>query len=160
MIRKITSAVLISALFLSSGCLTLRKKFVRKKKSETEPVAYVDFKEYPDAPSKEIYHNYYIFAQGWLGDLYQALTDTGNRKKQKQAIDETLMNVEQMISYFNEDGKTKTAGIYEELLEVKKQISAPVLNELEVDYLARKVEQLKRRIIRELDWRVVSEWVH
>jgi len=157
--QKITFSLLIMMLFLSSGCLTLRKKFVRKKKSEKEPVSYVDFKEYPDVPSKKIYHNYYVFAQGWLEDLYHALTKTGNRKKQQQAVNEAIMNVEQMITYFNEEGKEKTSGLYQELLEMQKQVSSPVLNQLEENHLAKKVERLKRRIIRELDWRVVSAWV-
>jgi len=157
--RRITPILLVAAIFFSSGCLALRKKFIRKKKSEREPVAYVDYKEYPDAPSPEIYHNYYIFAQGWLEDLYQALTETGNRKKQKQAISEAMMNVEQMISYFNDEGKEQTSPLYQEMLLVQKQLLSPVLNELHQLHLARKVENLKRRIIRELDWRVTSQWV-
>jgi hypothetical protein len=158
--RRAITIFLILNLLVLSGCHTLRRKFIRQKEHKKDHIVYVDFKEYPDAPSQESYRLYYIFADGWLDELIKSLNYTGNRKKQKHAISEVITNVEQMLSFFNEEGKKETMYLYRELLEVKDQIFSPQLDEIKKNKLAREVERLKREFRRKFSWRNVSLWVN
>ncbi len=156
---KILNLIILLAILVDlSGCYTLRKKFIRKKKKE-EPIVYVNFKEYPQVPTKEVYLDYYLFVQGWLEELYDALTITYNRKKQKQAIEEAIANTQQMIFFFNEEGKKQASSFYSELLEIKKLINTPTLNPIQKQRLAERVEKLMRLFPRIFCWSKASMWL-
>lgn len=158
--KKLIVIFLVINIFTFSGCYTLRKKFVRKKKHKKEPVVYVDFKEYPQVPSKEMYQNYYIFAQGWLDELIKSLGYSGNKKKQKQAISEALTNIEQLLGFLNQEGKNKLLPLYRELEEIKDRLYSYPLNEIEKDNLVKRLEYLQREFKREFSWENVSGWVN
>jgi hypothetical protein len=157
--RKVIIVFLISNLLVFGGCLTLRKKFIRKKKPKLEPTVYVDFKQYPEYPSQEVYQLYYVFAQGWLDELIKALNYTGNRKKQKQAITEVINNVEQMLGFFDEEGKKETEHLYQELIEVKDKLYSIQLNKIIQNQLLKKVERIKREFPEKFSWKNVSPWI-
>ena len=67
MLRRLVCLGLILSVMCTSGCYSIRKKFVRKKKHEKDIPVYVDFKDYPASPSKEAYCDYHLFLRGWLG---------------------------------------------------------------------------------------------
>lgn len=158
--KKLVFILLVINIFTFSGCYTLRKKFIRKKKPKKEPIVYVDFKEYPDVPSKEVYQNYYIFAEGWLDELIKSLRYTGNQKKQKQAITEALTNIEQLLNFFNKEGESKLLPIYTELLKIKDRLFSVTLSDMEENSLIKRIEYLKREFKREFSWKNASQWVN
>ena len=84
-------------IFVNSGCHSIRKKFIRKKKSKEEVPVYIDFKDYPEIPSREAYIDYYLFVEGWLEELVGALKKGFSYKRQKRSIDEAIMNFEQIF---------------------------------------------------------------
>ena len=150
--------LMINILFIN-GCYTVRKKFVRESKYQKDTTVYVDFKDYPEALSRDAYLDYYLFIQGWLDELIQALARGGNRKKQKQAINEVIINFEQVRYFFNEEGKEKTSPLYGEFLEVREKIHDPYLDDTERGNLIRKVESTKREFERVLRWSNASLWM-
>ncbi|MCD6583776.1 MAG: hypothetical protein J7K71_03730 [Candidatus Omnitrophica bacterium] len=155
---RVVTLLIVSLLF-GQGCYTLRKKFIRKKKQQEEPTVYINFKEYPQKPTKEVYQDYYLFVEGWLDELIQSLEEGGNRKKQKQAIKEAIVNFKQILYFLNEEGRKQVGYLYQELLKIEKQLTSPYFNETKASQIARKVEYIKREFSRKLRWSQVSLWM-
>ena len=139
---RIIIFLVIFSLFIN-GCYSLRKKFVRKKQYKEEPV-YIDFKNYPDVPSKDLYYNYYLLVIGWIDDLKDSLLGVENSKRQKRAIDEAIRNLEQCMAFLNQDGKEKIYPLYKELLDIKKDIYSGYDN-LKKNFILSKIDNFKKR---------------
>lgn len=158
--KKLFVAFLIFSLAFNSGCHALRKKFVRKKRSQKELPVYVDFKEYPERPSGDAYMDYYLFVRGWLDELLAALKKGISYKRQRRAISEAIMNTEQIISFFNIEGKEEIYPIYEDLLSLRQQIEkTPNMGEPRRNSLIRKIEQLKRRFEKGFNYSDAEQWM-
>jgi len=159
--RKIPTFLLIALLILPGGCHSLRKKFTRKKKYEKEPPVYIDFKDYPSSPSREDYINYYLFVRGWLDDFKETLHKGISHKRAKRAVNEAIMNFQQIISFFNEEGKEEAYPLYEELLDIKKQVERiPNMSVTKRNSVARKVENLKRRFEQKFSYTDAKKWMN
>jgi len=159
-VRKILVFSLIMMLGLTSGCRSLRKKFTRKKKKAKEVAVYVDFKDYPDKPSREAYINYYLFVRGWLDDLIEALKKGTSYKRQRRAINEVIMNLEQIITFYSTEGKDAVYPIYEKLQDLRKEmVRSPNMSESKRNSVIRKIEQLKRRFEKDFNYRDAEEWM-
>jgi len=159
--RKISVFLLICLLVLPCGCSSLRKKFTRKKKHEKELPVYIDFKDYPSGPSREDYINYYLFVRGWLDDLEDTLYKGISYKRAKRAVNEAIMNFQQIISFFNTEGKDQVYPLYEELQDIKEQVeSVPNMSETKRNSIARKVESLKRRFEQSCSYSDAEKWMN
>lgn len=131
---------------------------MRKKKVIKKTPVYVDFKTYSEPESQKLYQDYYLFACGWLEELIKSLTFTGNEKKQKQAIEEALMNIEQMMVFLNKEEKERLSLIYEELLKIKEKIYSSFLSNVEKELLVKKIEKVLRQLHSQFSWSKVSIW--
>jgi hypothetical protein len=144
--KKLITFLLIALIISTSGCYTLRKKFTRQKKYQKEQPVYVAFKDYPNKPTKEAYIDYYLYVRGWLDDLVDALQKGTSLKREKRAVDEAIMNMEQIIGFFNQDGKEKIYPLYEDLAGFKKEVDRnPNMNDIGRDALIRGIEHFKRQ---------------
>ena len=158
--KKSLIIFLIAILSLTSGCHSLRKKFIRKKKYEKEIPVYVDFKDYPDKPSRESYINYYLFVRGWLDDLTGALKKGISYKRQRRAINEAIMNLEQIIAFYDSEGKDEVYPIYEKLQYFRDEITkSPNMSEIKRNLLIRKIEQLKRNFEKNFNYTDAEKWM-
>jgi len=159
--KKLITFVLITILFC--GCYTLRKKFMRKKKSQEEEPVYVDFKDYPKASSKQLYNDYYLYVKAWLDDLIESLSlvdesNISNYKREKRAIEEALRNLEQIMYIFNQEGKNNLRPLYEELLSLKEKIS-PDTSDVERSRILIRVELLKMKFDNNFKYSKASQWI-
>jgi predicted RND superfamily exporter protein len=151
---------LIFIILSTCGCYNIRKKFVRKKKYQQETPVYVAFKDYPTKPSREAYVDYYLFVKGWLEDLAEALRKGSSFKREKRAINEAIMNLEQIISFYNEEGKNKIYPLYEELLAIKKKIEgSPNMNEVRRGAIIGEIEHVKRKFEAEFNYTDAEKWM-
>ena len=158
MMRRVLTLYLIGLMFFASGCHSIRKKFIRKKKTKKQAPVYIDFKEYPERPSREAYINYYLFVRGWLDELAGALQKGISHKRQKRAIKEAIMNFEQILYFFNKEGKDKIYPSYEELLKMQKEvIKFPNMSQTRRNLLIRKIERFKRNFERNFNYRDAEE---
>ncbi|MCF7908725.1 MAG: hypothetical protein K9L86_07650 [Candidatus Omnitrophica bacterium] len=158
--KRLFTYLLITLLVFNSGCHALRKKFIRKKKIEKEQAVYVDFKEYPTKPSRDAYIDYYIFVRGWLDELSAALKKGISYKRQRRAISEAIMNVEQIISFFNTEGKEEIYPIYDDLLYIRQQVEkAPNMSEVRRNSLIRRIEHLKRIFEKDFNYSDAEQWM-
>ena len=160
MMKRFIYFFLLDVLLMGTGCGSVRKKFIREKKRRKESVVYVDFKEYSNVPPKESYSEYYLFAQGWLDEVLQALLITGNRKKQKQALREALTNIEQMSFFLDEEGKESLSSLHRELVDIQKKIAVSSMDKVKRDRVASKLEYIKRDFKRKFSTRNASQWMN
>lgn len=163
MIRKISVLliVIIGIIYLQ-GCYSLRKKFVRKKKTnrEQELPVYLDFKTYPSRPSSDAYRDYFLFVKGWLDELMDTIKLEGSKKREKRAINEAIKNFEQMLYFFSEDKKKEFVPLYNDFLAIKTDIyNNPNLKEWDRIRLVRKIEKLKIDLERNMRYSVVRQWM-
>jgi len=157
--KKHILVILILAVFLSSGCYSFRKKFVRSKKESKESPVFVNFKEYPTNPSRERYSEYYLFIRGWLDDLTTALSREGSFKRQKRAVNEAIMNMEQIMSFFTVEGQQVLYPIYDELRQFREElIKNPSMSELRRNSYIKKIEQIKRSFEADFNFSSVGRW--
>ncbi len=158
--KKLLVVFLIAMLSVTSGCHSLRKKFTRKKKNTKELPVYVDFKDYPTKPLREDYINYYLFVRGWLDDLVEALKKGISYKRQRRAINEAIMNLEQIITFYNTEGKDAVYSIYEELQGFKEEmVKSPNMSETKRSFLIRKLQRLKRQFERDFNYTDAEKWM-
>ncbi len=137
----------------------LREKFVRDRSREEAP-AYVAFREYPDKPTREVYVDYYLYTRGWLAELVKALRKGISYKRQRYAISEVLMKLEQIISFFNQDGKDAIASLHESLQEIQAEIKRiPNLSQTRRNYIIRQIERIKRELGSDYTYSKAKEWL-
>jgi len=159
--KRVLVLLLITMVCVTSGCHNLRKKFIRKKKQKKEIAVYVDFKDYPEKPSREAYINYYLFVRGWIDDLAEALKQGVSYKRQRRAINEAIMNLEQIITFYSTEGKDAVYPIYEGLQDLRAEmVKSPNMSEAKSNLFVRKVEQLKRRFEKDFNYSDVEKWMN
>lgn len=161
MVRKILAfSLILTTLSALCGCSSFRKKFIRKKKQQKEIPVYVDFKDYPPKPSRQAYINYYLFVRGWLDDLTETLERGISYKRQRRAINEAIMNLEQMISFYSAEGKDKIYPLYEELVRIRQDIkNSPNMSQIRKNSLIRKIKNFKRRFEKDFNYTDAQEWM-
>ena len=158
--RKLLIFLLVVILSLVSGCHSLRKKFIREKRHKKEALVYVNFKDYPAKPSRGAYINYYLFVRGWLDDLTEALRKGISNKRQRRAINEVIVNLEQIITFYDTEGKDTIYPLYEELQGFREALKkSPNMSELKRYFFIRKIERFKRRFEKDFNYIDAEKWM-
>ncbi|MFA5271241.1 MAG: hypothetical protein WC412_02740 [Candidatus Omnitrophota bacterium] len=163
--KKLFILLLIGIIFSTSGCYTIRKKFIRKKTAQQEEPVYVNFKDYPNKPSREAYVDYFIFVKGWLDDLSESLQiERLNRgysnKRERRAINEAVMNLEQIIAFFNQEGKEKIYPLYKDLVKIRDKMEKdPGMSAIERSRILQKIEHFRREFEGEFNYRQAEKWM-
>jgi hypothetical protein len=150
----------VGIIFSTSGCYNLRKKFVRKKKYQKEEPVYINFKDYPQKPTREAYIDYFLFVKGWLDELQESLDRGYSIKREKRAINNAIMNLEQIMSFYNDQGKEKAYPLYRDLVAVKNTIEKnPNKNKIERDYLNQRIDHFRRKFEAEFNYTEAGKWM-
>ncbi len=146
------------SLLILGGCYSVRKKFIRKKKSNTPPKVYVDFKEYPRILPSELYEDYYLFVNAWIDEMIEGLKGSFSYKRERHAWEEAVKNMKGMMDILDNEGKDKLTPLYEELLGLGKEISLGLVD-TEKNYLLQKIESLRIRFEKNFMYSKVSQWI-
>ncbi len=157
--RKIVNLLLIFVIASGfSGCYSLRKKFTRKRAKETPPPLYLNLKEYPKVPTKDMYDEYYLFVRGWLSELIRDIENNISPKRQRKSIDEALKNLEQIVYFYNEEGKKKINPIYKELVKLREKVYDPYFITSGNDSsTVRDISRIRREFEKEFSFEKVSD---
>jgi len=160
--RRVAKDVLVFFIvgLVFSGCYALRKKFVRKRKHAIPPPVYLDLKEYPKVPTKEMYDEYYVFIKGWLDELIRCLENDYGKKRQKKSINEAIENLKQIAYFFTPEGKEKVQPLYEEMLVIKEKVVKPYLSYSDKNFIICKTQKLKRRLETEFTYEKAKQWLN
>ena len=158
--RIVFVAVLLIPIVLC-GCAGLRKKFVRKRRKETPPPLYLELKDYPQVPTKEMYDQYYLYVRGWLDELAQTIEERANSKRQKKSIDEAVMNFEQIMYFYNDVGKKTAEPLYKELISLRDKVYNPYFNSSgNFTLTLRRISTLKRRFEKDFSYEDALVWMN
>ena len=157
--RKADKFLIFAAMTIAlSGCYSLRKKFVRKKKSKEPRPVYVDFKEYPGENPEELYDNYYLFAAAWMDEIVNGLGTSYNYKRQRHAFNEVMHNLDRINGILTEEGRMKLKPIYDELAGLNKKVS-PNMTDIDKSFILRRVEIIRLRFSRNFKHSKASQWI-
>lgn len=158
--KKIPYLLLILCLALTSGCYTVRKKFIRKKEIKKEETVYVDFKEYPEEPKNETYSDYALFLRSWLDEALKTIEMSGNRKRVSHSLDEAKSNMESIIDLCDDRGKAAFKPLHDELSGVKadfdKRRTTTMLDHY--DFKLR-IESIKKKFESHFKYSRIKEWL-
>ncbi len=159
--KKIISLILIFCIFSTlGGCEAFRRKFVRKKKTPDEPIEMIlEPQAYPDVPvvSEAMYREYFTFWKSWHTELISFLEKGANVKKQKECIQEAVMNLTKLSQLLQEELSNKLIRYIKELQGIKSQIDTGNLSSDTTNILRRKLEDLKFRIDKEFVYSKVKD---
>ena len=158
--KKLTYLFIVILIFINSGCYSLRKKFIRKKKYKKEPTVYIDLKDYSIQPVEGEYLYYYLYVKGWLEELVKAVEKGISPKRQRLAVNEVASNLEKAMTFLNTEGKNEIYLIYEEFLELKKEIErSSNFTQNKKNYLLFKIRSIKNQVERKFNWVDVEKWL-
>ena len=109
--------------------------------------------------------DYFLFVKGWLDDLTESLRierlNTGyNNKRERRAINGAVMNLEQMISFFNQEGKEKIYPLYVELVKIKDTMEKdPNMSPARRTIVLNKLEHFRREFEAEFKYSEAQKWM-
>lgn len=130
---RLLSAVVCLAVAVAgiSGCAPLRKKFVRKKKEDSNaeakfvpvlnPIEYPTRQESPE----EAYKYHYSLWKVWNRDLLETVENDGSDKRERYLINQSLEQLQAMHDLLNDESKAQMAGLMDELSDVLKEYDKP-----------------------------------
>ena len=124
-VRRAMCAGLAVCVLFSAGCVSFRKKFVRKTKGDEGPELFLELKKYEDAPTEEMYRTHVLYVKSWLDELSQLVMDNGNRKRMKKCADAAIESFAQINAYLNAEGKTQLQPLYDRMLAVRDKVYDP-----------------------------------
>jgi len=124
-VRRVISFFLVCSLVCASGCVSFRKKFVRKGKTEQSPELFLDLKDYGSAPTEDLFHTHFIYAKGWLEELAELVMFNGNKKRIRKSIDAALESFGQIDSYLTDEGKYRIRSVYNEMQSIRVTVYNP-----------------------------------
>jgi hypothetical protein len=161
---KMASGLFLMTILLAgaSGCEALGRKFVRKPKPEDQKKEEVIFapEEYKSeaVPNQELYRQYFLYWMTWQDELIDSLEKSGNRKKQAQAINEAVKNLENILPLVKEEAAARLA------LEIKKlELLRTAINrdiyENSVEDNRKLAENLKQEIRRGFSFKNIKDQI-
>ena len=107
-----------------------------------------------------MYHQYWLFVRGWLDELLMSIEDNKNAKRQKKAIDEALMNLEQIIYFYNEEGKKAIEPLHAEIISIREEVHDPYFtSSINHSIIKRRIAKAKRQFERDFTYDDSYAWL-
>jgi hypothetical protein len=104
-LRGIAACLVLLFVAQASGCETLRKKFIRKRKTTTTKedmiVSPRDYSAHP-FPNAVMYKQYFTYWKSWNQELVTALNDKASNKKVLECIEQAGVNLKKMATYLQD----------------------------------------------------------
>jgi hypothetical protein len=152
--------LLVSAL----GCDSFVRKFTRKsnKDKEAEVEMVLAPEEYKSTMTKDDYYRQYLlYWKSWQGELIESLNISargnagGNHKKQKDCINQAIINLVNMRTLLNPDLEVKLDKYISRMNVLKDSIVSDPYSNL-ADSNRQKAEQLRRDILKSFSYNYVK----
>ncbi|MCB9757619.1 MAG: hypothetical protein H6753_04245 [Candidatus Omnitrophica bacterium] len=111
-LRWIFMVILIVTVGVGSGCEPLRKKFVRKKKTdaaENQTTVILDPIDYPDIvkTAAQIYQQHYDLWKVWQSELETIVADNANEKKVQYVLGQIKEQLNGMRDFLQKPAQEK-----------------------------------------------------
>ena len=159
--RRAVLIMMAAVLLLDlTGCTAVRQKFVRKKKAQEQPQMYLDLKEYPAVPERQVYQTYYAYVNGWLEEMIVQVEHGSNRKRMKKSVDQAADNMAQLASFYNDTGRMALKPLQEELDLLRADMHDPYfVRGMDLRRTADRVRDLKRAFMAGFDYDTALVWM-
>jgi hypothetical protein len=163
----------IFALFLilaiaTSGCASLKEKFIPKKKETTEEFRrYQVVRQYDVHPSMKLYTKRYIFWKNWQTELLKRFgndpttssIEDNNRKKIVVAVEENISNLYDMKRMLVDEKGDQLQGLIDEMEEVEKDVKKGRISGAIEVRIRKKVESVGRAVKRDFSYTKVRGFI-
>ena len=118
--------------FSSLSCEPLRKKFVRKKKTENKSEKFIPVLDPIDYPpvehsALERYKQHYSLWKVWYRDLITVIDEQGSDKRQKYLFDQMIAQMEEMNKWIVPAKKDELSGLIDDLKKTENAFAEPAL---------------------------------
>lgn len=142
------------------GCITLKKgrppKLIRDREAKQFGLTTLPMPAEPDS-YRQKYKAAYIFWERWHGELIERLG--GNRKKEIEARQQSLLFLEKMQGYLIDEKKEALWPYIVGFRESTEKLMKRRLNKNEATHLKRVLEKQKRDIHRHFSYEKMEEWI-
>ncbi|NQU19531.1 hypothetical protein HQ550_05220 [bacterium] len=153
--------VLVTLIFVSFGCESFRKKFIRKPKDRPKEEEMVIFpKDYSkqQLPSDEAYMQYYTYWKSWHNELISHLVKGGSKKKIISCFEQTILNLNRMKDILASNEKVVFLDEYiAKILSLDEEVKAKSLVMISMSQLRNQSERLLRAIERDFAFSKVKD---
>ncbi|MFB3919855.1 hypothetical protein BU251_05850 [Candidatus Velamenicoccus archaeovorus] len=155
LIRGMTVCLVLMFILQASGCETLRKKFTRKRKTQTSNEVMVvsprDYGAHP-FPNNVMYKQYFAYWKSWNQELVTALNDRASDKKVLECVNQSLINLEKMMTYLKDDQAAALSVYAKQTQALQRQIqSKPGLSTEDARRFRYTAERILSCVNREFD---------
>jgi len=144
-----------------TGCASLRKKFIRKKRKEeaeksTVVLALEDYDKLIDYHN--LYKKHFLLWQYWCDELISSFEM--NYKKQKVCADQSLENLSSLKKYVTSSKKEPLGTYIQRFEKIKLQIDRrKISNDIEKSRTVREIEKLKRLVDKEYRYSKIKAFI-
>ncbi len=158
-INKLFCIAIALAVLMISGCETIPKKFIRKKKelSHVPSAVYLQNEgEYQKQFSNEYYYkNHYTLWKSWHDDLMDNVS--GNSKKARRCADEAYSHLDQMIKYLKPEKQPELKSLVDDLGRYRDKINKGSYSRAEGGAIKAELEKLRRMVANDFYYNKVKE---
>jgi len=156
--RKFLWFLFAVAVLSLSGCATLKRKFVRKKKKEEKQKVVLALEDYDKLIDyHELYKKHYLLWGYWHDELISALEKS--YKKQRVCIDQVLEHLDSLKKYITPEKASLLEEYISRLEKIRKRLYGRSLNDIEKDRISRELEKLKRLIDKEFRYSEIKSYI-
>lgn len=153
----------VACVFFATGCETLRRKFVRKRKNtgNTEPMVIVprDYSAHP-FPNDVLYKQYFVYWKSWNQELVSSLNDKLSYKKVIDCVRQSLVNLKKMKDLLSDEKAGELQGYIIKTQELESRIEyAKNLHPSQMNMLKYDAERILSNVNRNFDLRKMKGYL-
>ena len=148
--------VLLAAALITSGCASIKDKFIRKpKEEEKETRRYQVVREYDVHPNMDLYTKRYIFWKNWNKELLETIAGD-NHKKRVVAVEQAVSNLYDMKRMLVDEKGDQLQGLIDEMTDVEETIKNERITGANRVRIRRKVESVGRNVKKDFSYTKVK----
>ena len=147
--------VMLSAVLLSTGCDSLRRKFTRTKKSEASQESMViaprDYSAHP-FPNDVLYRQYFTYWKSWNQELVRSLEERASHKKILDCAEQCLLNLNKMKGFLKDEQAAQLDVFMKKTERLRQEIAAhPSFLPSQYDSLRYDADRIYSNVNRQFD---------
>lgn len=157
--KKCIIYLLLLILFISfSGCATLQKKFVRKKKQEEKATPIITMYDYSkDLRVDELYKKHFLFWKTWQLELIERMDAT--YKKRNVCYDHIIASLMEMERYLAAPKREELQPFLERIKSIDPMIRKGRLSKSEKYRMREMLEDVRRQIEKRFSYSDVKDFL-
>ena len=152
-------AICVGLAFAGTGCESLQKKLIRKKKNVERPSPVINFLDYTHAMTPlDRYRKHYVLFDYWNGELLDALGQSSmNPKRAERASAEALQELQILQQLVQDELASRVTPAIEERTRIDRELKGRLYAPSQLIFMRRTLDTQTRQLYRELFWRKVED---